>query len=199
MKAIHALCAIALAGAALVGGDPSALAQNTATTVAVPAPQSRGGTYMKIEGMPGAATDKLHPGWIEISSFQWGIGRGISSGTGSAADRQGQAPSVSEITVTKQQDASSSKLMQAATLAKHFPEVTIEFVRPDKQVVYQVRLKDVVISRHAMSSGGDRPSESVTLNFTKIEWTYSNQKPDGTTGTPQTPPAGWDLAQVTKV
>lgn len=202
MKAMHALSAFALAGAALFGGDTVALAQPAPATMATavapaPAPQPRGGTFMKVEGMTGASTDKAHPRWIEIAGFQWGVGRGMANATGSAADRQGKAPSVSEIVVVKQTDTSSPKLMQASTTGKHFNEVVIDFVRPDKQVFYEVKLKDVVISRFALSSGGDRPTESLTLNFTKVEWTYANQKPDGSTGAPQTPPATWDLAQVT--
>lgn len=199
MKAMHALSAVALAGAALLGGDAVALAQATmATAVATAAaPQPRAGTFMKIEGFTGSSTDRSHAGWIEISSFQWGVGRGITGTTGSAGDRQGRA-SVSDIQVTKHTDTSSPKLVQASASGTHFPEVVIEFVRPDKQIAYQVKMKDVVVSKYAMSSGGDRPTESVTLNFSKIEWTYTSQKPDGTSTAPQTAPATWDIVQATK-
>jgi hypothetical protein len=40
-------------------------------------------------------------GAIDLNSFSWGIGRGISSPTGGSADRESSAPSVSEIVVTK--------------------------------------------------------------------------------------------------
>src|SRR5258706_6606126 len=38
--------------------------------------------YMQYEGIKGDVTAKGHEGWVELSSFQWGIGRGITSPTG---------------------------------------------------------------------------------------------------------------------
>src|SRR6185312_7645953 len=100
MRAIHALCAVVVAGAALLGGDPVAQAQATAATTAATAAAPKRGTFMRIQGMNGAASDSQHAGWIELSSFQWSVGRGITSANGAAGDRAGR-PSVSEITVTK--------------------------------------------------------------------------------------------------
>jgi len=51
------------------------------------------GNVQGMSGLPGQ--------WIEISSFQWGVGRGISSGSASSADKEGSISSVSEIVVTK--------------------------------------------------------------------------------------------------
>ena len=45
--------------------------------------------------------------WIELNSFQFGVGRGIASPTGGSADRESSAPSISEITITKDQDTST--------------------------------------------------------------------------------------------
>lgn len=39
--------------------------------------------------------------WIEISSFSWGVGRGITAPTHGVADREGRTPSIGEITVHK--------------------------------------------------------------------------------------------------
>ena len=63
--------------------------------------------YMEYDTIKGDVTAEGHEGWIELNSFQWGLGRGISSPTGAAADRESAAPSVSEITVTKAADISS--------------------------------------------------------------------------------------------
>jgi hypothetical protein len=46
-----------------------------------------------MSGLPGQ--------WIEISSFQWGVGRGIVGSTSSNSDKEGSTPSVGEIVVTK--------------------------------------------------------------------------------------------------
>src|SRR5579864_2017989 len=69
--------------------------------------------YMQYGGIEGENVSGL-PGqrWIEIYSFQWGVGRGIVSGGSSSADREGSTPSVGEIVVTKDTDGSSPNLFQ---------------------------------------------------------------------------------------
>jgi len=57
--------------------------------------------YMQYGSVPGEAAKTGHKEWIEINSFQWGVGRGISSPTGGSADRESSTPSVGEIVVKK--------------------------------------------------------------------------------------------------
>ena len=51
--------------------------------------------YMQYPNIPGAVTEEGHKGWIEINSFQWGVGRGISTPVGRAENREASMPSVS--------------------------------------------------------------------------------------------------------
>jgi len=59
--------------------------------------------YMNYSGIAGNVPSVAEmPGqWIEIYSFQWGVGRGISGGTSTSSDKEGSVPSVGEIVVTK--------------------------------------------------------------------------------------------------
>jgi type VI secretion system secreted protein Hcp len=66
----------------------------------------------------GDVTDEKHVGWIEVNSFQWGVGRGVSSPTGASADRESSAPSVSEVVVTKATDLASPKLLNEPCRAR---------------------------------------------------------------------------------
>jgi type VI secretion system secreted protein Hcp len=128
--------------------------------------------YMKYEGIDGDVTAKGHEKWIELNSFQWGVGRGISSPTGRGADRESSAPSISEVVVTKAQDISTTKLLDEA-LQGEGKVVTIDFCKTDKgalEVYMAYKLTDCLVSGYSISSGGDRPSESISLNFTKIEF-----------------------------
>ena len=43
-------------------------------------------------------------------------------------------------------------------------------------------LWDTGVSGWSMSSGGDRPSESISLNFSKIELKDTSKKADGSAG-----------------
>lgn len=127
--------------------------------------------YMQYDGIPGDVTAEGHEKWIELGSFQWGVGRGISSPTGGSMDREASAPSVSEITVTKAQDDSTIKVIDASFQGEG-KTVKIDFCKTDKgklEVYLTYTLTNTMISGYSLSSGGDRPSESLSLNFTKVE------------------------------
>ncbi len=146
--------------------------------------------YMKYGSITGDVTESGHATWIELSSFQWGVGRGVSSPTGSSEDRESSAPSVSEISVTKEFDKASVKLLTEAyqgTGSGDAATVQIDFVRTNKgklDVYSTFTLSNVIISGYSLSSAGDRPSESLSLNFVKIETKVTPMNADGSAGSP---------------
>jgi type VI secretion system secreted protein Hcp len=143
----------------------------------------------------GDVTESGHVGWIELNSLQFGVGRGIASPTGGSADRESSAPSVSEIVVTKDSDISSQPLLNEA-LQGQGQTAIIDFTRTNQGalVVYlTITLTNTMISGWSMSSGGDRPSESVSLNFTVIEYKYTPMNPDNTMGSAMT--TTYDIGQ----
>jgi type VI secretion system secreted protein Hcp len=130
------------------------------------------GTTIKGESL--AEGHKGTDGWIEIGSVQWGVGRGISTPTGGSGKREASAPSVSEITITKLMDSTSALLAQEALIGVAV-DATIELVETGEaklETFLTLKLTNTLISGYSMSSGGGRPSESLSLNFTKIEFTY---------------------------
>ncbi|MCX7371709.1 MAG: type VI secretion system tube protein Hcp [Alphaproteobacteria bacterium] len=133
--------------------------------------------FLKYGAINGETTQTTHKQWIEINSIQWGVGRGISSGVGGGSKREATAPSVSEITLTKTFDISSPLLLKEALGGKAV-EAKIELTQTDnngKHVSYQKYvLTNTLVSGYSISSGGDRPSESLSLNFTKIDSEYLN-------------------------
>src|SRR5579862_6252258 len=70
--------------------------------------------YMNYDGITGDVTSAGHEQWIELTSFQWGVGRGISNSAGSGADRESSTPSVSEIVVTKVTDSASTNVFRGS-------------------------------------------------------------------------------------
>ena len=146
----------------------------------------------------GGVTAGDYKGWIEVNSFQWGVGRGISSRTGNTAEREASAPSVSEIVVTKTLDAASPLLCQEDLNNSKGVDVKIFFVRTgsnNKQEAYlKFTLNNTLISGYSISSGGDRPTESISLNFTKFLYDYSPMKPDGTPDNPNK--VTYDISEV---
>ena len=154
--------------------------------------------YMKYDTIDGDVTESGHKQWIEVNSFQWGIGRGISSPVGGSEDRESSAPRVSEVVVKKDNDVSSVKLVNEA-LQGEGKTVKFDFCRTEKsklQVYLQLELTNTMISGFSTSSGGDRPSESVSLNFTKVEYKVTPMGASGDAANSATVTYDLGLAQV---
>ena len=127
--------------------------------------------FLKIEGIKGESTDSVHKDWIILESFSWGCtNAGARTGTG--------APTPKDLTVSKRLDKSSPQLMLACASGQHFPSVQFTVQGPDGSGAvtdyYVVTLSDVLVSSFQSSggSGGDRPTESVSFNYQKIEIHY---------------------------
>ncbi len=155
--------------------------------------------YMKFGSIDGPITTKGFEKWIELQSFQWGVGRGIGSAARSDTGRESSEPSISEITVTKSMDIASNKLFQDAVGGDLSAEVTLKFTATTKDTVTTFLtyvLSNTGLSGYSLSSGGDNPSESLSLNFTKVMVTYSGLDPK-TQAKPDT--VGYDLTKMSKV
>jgi type VI secretion system secreted protein Hcp len=155
--------------------------------------------FVKYGSLNGEATATGYEKWLECNSFQWGVGRGISAGVGGASKREATAPSVSEITMTKTMDAFSPLLLKES-IGGDAKEVKIHLTQTDndgKHVAYQKYiLHNTLVSGYSLSSGGDRPSESFSLNFTKFDSEYI--KVDDKFKTETTGHVIYDIAAATK-
>lgn len=145
----------------------------------------------KIKGSSKVAK---HEDWIELQSVQLGVGRAIST-VGGSADRDTSNPSFSELTFTKPTDLASPELFMQSVCGKSLGLAEIHFIQTggaDKkeQVYLKIELTDPIVSSYSISSGGDRPSESFSINYSKISYQYDAFSGDKvTTGTPKK----WDL------
>jgi type VI secretion system secreted protein Hcp len=150
--------------------------------------------YGTIQGESLAEGHKGSDGWCEIGSVQFGVGRGISTPVGASAKREASAPNISEVVITKLMDTTSPLFFQEALVGKAV-QATIELVETgsDQLNTYCViDLTNAMISGYSVSSSGDRPSESITLNFTKILLQY-NQYDDQHKPTGKQPKFTYDL------
>src|SRR5579884_4409311 len=157
--------------------------------------------FMNYDGINGDVTTAGHEKWIQVNSFQWGVGRGINNASSSASDREGSTPSVSEVVVSKDNDSASANLMRASLGLGPGAEgktVKIDFCKTDTsqpEPYLQLTLTNTLTSGWSVSSGGDRPSETVTLNFTKVEFKTTGMGGAIDTGSPDT--AMYDLTTQT--
>ena len=138
---------------------------------------------MSCQGRGAMGASKSPTDHIEVKSFQWGVGRGISSPTGGSADRESSAPSVSEIVITKTVDSTSPSFFKnAATAHTGIGTCTINFEKGSGpktkgQEYLSITLTNVFVTKVSWSGSGgaDNPTESLTLNFAKIEYKYYPQ------------------------
>lgn len=150
--------------------------------------------FLKIQGIDGESRDEVHRNEIEVLSWSWGMSQ---SGTQTAGGGGGAGKvNIQDLSVTKFLDKSSTKLMLAAAQGKHIPEVKLMLVRAggERPLEYLViTMTDVRVTslNTGGSTGEDRMTENITLNFTKMNVEYTEQKADGTPGDKGT--FNWDL------
>lgn len=95
---------------------------------------------------------------------------------------------------TKRLDRASPLIQQALAKNERFPEVTLRVPKGGGSQEYQeIKLENVIISSYQTGGPQDRPTESISLNFTKITYNYPEKKLAGPAGPVK---AGYDLEKV---
>ena len=158
--------------------------------------------FLKIDGIDGESTHSSHGGEIEILSWSWGAtNAGTFSGGGGGGAGQ---VSFSDISIVKTLDKSSPKLFMATAQGEHMREVILSGAAlttgkndARSQDYYVITLSDVLVTSYQQSgsSGDIVPTESVSMNFSKIKVEYRPQNADGSLGDPVV--AEWNVAENT--
>jgi len=155
--------------------------------------------FMKIGDVKGEAQDDKHAGEIDVLAWSWGLSQSGVGGTGSGSGA-GKV-NVQDMSFTKWVDKSSPDLMLACCNGKHYPEATLVVRKAGENPLEYITIKmeEVLISSVATggSGGEDRLTENVSLNFSKVEVKYVEQKADGSAG--DKPQMGWDIKKNIKV
>ena len=153
--------------------------------------------YMNFNNkkIKGNVTAAGYEDWIELDSFQLGVGRGISMDVGNMANREASRPSVSEVSITKALDNASGGLFKESLTGVEGVDVQIHIVQTgakqvEKYAAYE--LSNVLISSYSVSaSGGSAPHEALSLSFSKI--IADLQGADKTNKNGQNMKVGYDL------
>lgn len=154
-------------------------------------------TYLQIGDIKGESADDKHRGWIEISHVSWNVNQPRAMAVSTAGGHTSGRAELSEISFTKLADLSSPILQQTCAMGKTIPKAKFEFMRADGNGMpinyYTVELENVMISNVAPNSGdGGTLTEQVHLAYSRIKWTYTQQKIAGGSGGNTS--GGWDAA-----
>lgn len=157
--------------------------------------------YMQYAGIDGDVTEVKHTKWVDVGSFQLGVGRGINSPIGSTAKREVSTPNVSDITITKRMDISSYRWLEESLYGQKAVKCTVHFTRTGQdgntEVFAEYIFENCLVAGYSVSTGGSDASESISINFTKLEYTYTDRDAVNAPGGSK-PRAAYDLTGAKK-
>ena len=130
--------------------------------------------YVKYGDIPGDATHDTHKGsdgWWAAGTSQFGVSRYVQATAGNTANRNSAQASVSDITLSKESNTSTPVFFKEACSGQG-KTCTIDYVMDGGQaseIFLQLTLTNAMISNWSSSSGGDRPSEMLSISYEKLE------------------------------
>ncbi len=134
--------------------------------------------FLKIPEIKGESLDDRHRDEIEVWSWSWGLaqtGAAVAAGGGTGK------VSISDLNLMHSFDKASPVLMTYCATGKHLKEATLTVRKAGKeqQEYLIIKMNDVLITSVQDSASDETPTESVSLQFAKVDVSYAPQKPDG--------------------
>jgi type VI secretion system secreted protein Hcp len=154
--------------------------------------------FLKIDGIPGEASDDKHKGEIDVESWNWGAIQKGTSGVGGGAGAGKVA--MHDFEFVMRHNKASPQLMLACATGKHL-KTAILYARKaggEQQEYYNIKLTDILVSSYKTGADGLAengrivPTDHVAFNFGKIEMEYKPQKAEGGLDAPVK--TGYDVA-----
>ncbi|WP_165244013.1 Hcp family type VI secretion system effector [Paludisphaera soli] len=155
--------------------------------------------FLKLDGIDGESTDSKHKGEIDVESWSWG-----QTNTGDAAHRGGMGSgkvAMQDFHFVMRMNKATPKLMEVCATGEHIKKavLTCRKAGKEQQEYLKVTMSDLIVSSYQTggSNGDVVPTDQISLNFSKIEYEYKEQKADGTLG--GAVKAGYDVKANKKV
>ncbi|MDP2999654.1 MAG: type VI secretion system tube protein Hcp [Bryobacterales bacterium] len=153
--------------------------------------------FLKIKGIEGESKDHKHANEIDLLSFSWGETQtGTHAGGGGGG---GGKVSMQDFHFVMKTNKASPKLLLACATGDHIGEATLTCRKAgkDQQEFLKYKFSDLLVSSYqtgGSSSGDEIPMDQISLNYSKVEYEYREQQPDGTLAGPVK--AGYDLKMM---
>jgi type VI secretion system secreted protein Hcp len=153
--------------------------------------------YLKITGIPGESTSTGYEEQIEIVSYNHSISQPTSAVKSSSGGATTGRCEHGDFSIIKEVDKASPLLAQKCSDGTHIDEIVLTLCRAgggDKKVPFmEYKMTEVVVANVAPAGRkDDLPLETISFNYGKIDWTYTQQKrKDGSGGGKTT--GSWNL------
>jgi type VI secretion system secreted protein Hcp len=152
--------------------------------------------FLKIDDIIGESSDAVHKDEIDVESWSWGVSQTgtVGSGGGGSAGKV----SFQDFHFVSRISKASPRLFLACASGSHIKMATLSGVRGSGKLkgseFLTFKLRDVTVtSVQQGDSEGAAPTEQFSLNFSKVEFSYTPRSAKGTSELPVT--GGWDLTQ----
>jgi len=152
--------------------------------------------FLKVDGIDGESADAKHKGEIDIESWSWGESQ-TGSHSGGGGGGAGKVH-MQDFHFVMRMNKASPKLMLACANGQHIPKavLTMRKAGKEQQEYAKITLSDLLVS--SFQTGGSAkgdiiPLEQISLNYSKIEFEYKEQKSDGSLGAATK--AGWNAKE----
>ena len=137
---------------------------------------------LDLDGVEGESQTEGFEKKIELLSMNDGLAAQVT-GDVSNQERISGGPNFQDINATKYIDTSTPLLFQNCCEGKIFKSAKIFQLRNDAGKLIELQrweLENPVLSSYSQGGGsGDKPVDSLTINFSKIVWAYSVQNEAG--------------------
>jgi type VI secretion system secreted protein Hcp len=136
--------------------------------------------FAKLGDIKGESLDDKHKGEIEVLSYSWGVTNpgSAASGSGSGTGRV----TFRDLSIVHKIDKASPNLLKACATGQHLKEATITFRKSGEgqKEFLIIKMNDVIITGVVQGApSSEAGSETVSLEFAKVDWQYKPQNPDG--------------------
>src|SRR5574341_1550732 len=138
--------------------------------------------FLKMDGIEGESYDHKYKGAIDIESFSFGA---TQSGTHAGGGGGGAGKvSMQDFHFVMKVNKASPKLFLACASGQHIKSaiLTCRKAGKDQQEYLKYTFTDLLVSSYQTGGSGSSdvvPIDQISLNFSKIETEYKEQKPDG--------------------
>ncbi len=137
--------------------------------------------FLKLDGIDGESQDSKHKDEIELESFSWGATQAGTGGRG--AGMSAGKVAMQNFNFVMKVSKASPKLFNHCCTGEHIKKATIiaRKAGKDQQEYLKVTLSDILVSSYEASGSPNDivPADRISLNFSKIEVEYKEQKADG--------------------
>ena len=157
------------------------------------------------DGYSGKGESNLqkYEGMIEVLSYSWNVSNPIQSSPSNTGRTTGR-PNFGELVITKKLDLTSPLFAFSCSAAENLKTVKLYLLRQDanagstdaRNLLYMTYiLANTLVSSVSVGGSGDIPIETITFNYSAINWEYHSQKTE--ISEEATIPKGWDLEKNT--